>query len=248
MEHNYNDDAFGNALMAYYKGETKTYIIERDDNYLECSELGVYFDTSNIKFGPDQEALSLLKSGMRVLDVGCGAGRHCLYLQERGVNVTGIDVSPMGLEVCKLRGVKDARLMAFEEVGKKFAGEEFDAVIMLGHNFGLVESFKKARKLLGDLAKITKPTGKIIATSRDPYATTKSVHISYHEFNKSRGRMQGQLSLRVRFGNLVGSWHDYLFVSEVELLSILEGTAWHIESTTHSLHSDSASYLMALSK
>ncbi len=42
----------------------------------------------------------------RVLDVGCGAGRHSLYLQKKGFDVLGIDVSPLAVKVCRLKGVK----------------------------------------------------------------------------------------------------------------------------------------------
>jgi 2-polyprenyl-3-methyl-5-hydroxy-6-metoxy-1,4-benzoquinol methylase len=42
----------------------------------------------------------------RVLDVGCGAGRHILYLQKKGLKVLGIDQSPLAVNMCKLRGAK----------------------------------------------------------------------------------------------------------------------------------------------
>lgn len=248
MEQNYNDDAFGAALMACHKGETSTYLVERDDNLIEAGDLSVYFDTNNQKYGPDMEALSKIPAGSRVLDIGCGAGRHCLYLQERGVNVTGIDKSPMGIEVCKLRGVKDARVIPIEEMGEKLAGERFDAVIMLGHNFGLFGSFDRAKKLLGDLDKLTAPDAKIIATTRDAYVTTNPLHLAYHEWNRKRGRMGCQLRLRIRFKNLISSWLDYLFVSEEELKAIFQGTAWHVESIDRRFDNDGASYLMVLSK
>ncbi len=52
----------------------------------------------------------------RVLDLGCGAGRVCLHLQERGLDVVGIDTSPGAIEACRRRGVRDARLLALAEV------------------------------------------------------------------------------------------------------------------------------------
>ncbi|MCK4414566.1 MAG: class I SAM-dependent methyltransferase [Candidatus Eisenbacteria sp.] len=39
----------------------------------------------------------------RILDVGCGAGRSMLYLQQKGRAVTGIDISPLAIEVCRRR-------------------------------------------------------------------------------------------------------------------------------------------------
>jgi tellurite methyltransferase len=45
-----------------------------------------------------QEALP---AGGFVLDVGCGVGRHCVYLGERGFRVAGVDVSPSGIQMAR---------------------------------------------------------------------------------------------------------------------------------------------------
>ena len=58
-----------------------------------------------------KEAMSFVQG--RVLDVGVGAGRFALYLQEQGHEVLGIDVSPGILEVCRQRGVQDLRQLPF---------------------------------------------------------------------------------------------------------------------------------------
>jgi 2-polyprenyl-3-methyl-5-hydroxy-6-metoxy-1,4-benzoquinol methylase len=79
----------------------------------------------------------------RVLDIGCGAGRHSLYLQKRGFDVLGIDSSPLAIKVCKLRGLKQAKVMSIEELN--FKPNSFDSVITLGSNFGLFGSFEKAK-------------------------------------------------------------------------------------------------------
>jgi SAM-dependent methyltransferase len=162
----------------------------------------------------------------RVLDIGCGAGRHSLYLQKMGFDVLGIDSSPLAIKVCKLRGLKRARVMSIEELN--FKPNSFDTVIMLGSNFGLFGSFEKARRLLKKLHKMTSGNGLIIASTRDTYKTDNADHLEYHQLNKEKGRMAGQLRVRIRFRKCVGSWFDYLIVSKKEMEEILKGTGWKI--------------------
>jgi 2-polyprenyl-3-methyl-5-hydroxy-6-metoxy-1,4-benzoquinol methylase len=52
----------------------------------------------------------------RVLDIGCGAGRHSLYLQNQGFQVLGIDNSPLAVKVAKLRGLKRVKVMSIEDI------------------------------------------------------------------------------------------------------------------------------------
>ena len=96
---------------------------------------------------------------------------------------------------------------------------------MFGNNFGLFGSPTKARRLLRRLRPLT---GRIVAASNDPSATDDPVHLAYHERNRRRGRMPGQLRLRVRYRDLTGPWFDYLIVSPDEMGAIVEGTQWRI--------------------
>jgi SAM-dependent methyltransferase len=96
-------------------------------------------------FGAAQEAGFLAEelgatAGMRLLDVGCGPGRHAIELARRGLDVVGIDLSPDYLDVARRRsreaGVAlslfemDAAAMPFEE--------EFDLAISICEGaFGL---------------------------------------------------------------------------------------------------------------
>lgn len=94
-----NRDAYGRQLLAQYeKGEATAEIIERDDQYIDFgSEAGLYF-TEYEQWSP-LEKQAVERARGRILDIGCGAGRHSLYLQEKGFDVTGIDNSPGAIEV-----------------------------------------------------------------------------------------------------------------------------------------------------
>lgn len=100
---------------------------------------------------------------------------------------------------------------------------------MLGNNFSLFGSFKKARRLLKKLHRVTSRNALIIAETRDPYKTDNPAYLEYYELNKKRNRMSGQLRGRVRFEKFVSKWFDWLMVSKEEMKEILNGTGWKVK-------------------
>jgi SAM-dependent methyltransferase len=226
-------DAYGQQLLAQYTNQVETAeIIERDDRYIDTgSDAGFYFRDYKEWSSTERRAIKAAKG--RILDIGCGAGRHSIYLQQKGFDVTGIDNSPGAIKVCKSRGLKKAFVRPIGEI-HKFKPNSFDTVIMLGNNFGLFGSFKRAQVLLKKLYRITSPAAQIIAGTRNPYLTDNPNHLQYLKRNKRRGRMAGQIRMRVRFGSAVGEWFDYLFVSPDEMKEILNNTDWQVEKFINS--------------
>ncbi len=221
-------DAYGQMLLAQHKSQTVTVeIIERDDGFIATgSEPGLYFRDYKQWSSLEREAIKAAKG--RVLDIGCGAGRHSLYLQQKGFDVTGIDISPGAVKVCKLKGLKKVFVRPVSHVDK-FKPNSFDTVLMLGNNFGLFGSEKGAKLRLKKLSRISSPGARIIAGTRNPYKTDNPNHLQYLRLNKKRGRMPGQIKIRARFEKTVGPWFDYLFVSPEEMENILRDTDWRVE-------------------
>ncbi len=221
-------DAYGKQLLAQYHSQTATAeIIERDDGYIgPGSEPGMYFRDYKQWSRLERRAIKFARG--RILDIGCGAGRHALHLQQEGFDVTGIDNSPGAVKVCGLRGLKKTLVRPITEVNK-FRPKSFDAILMFGNNFGLFGSAIGAKRILKKLTRITTSDARIIAGTRNPYKTSDPDHLEYHQWNKRRGRMPGQIRVRVRFGKIIGQWFDYLFVSPEEMEDILRNTDWQIE-------------------
>jgi ubiquinone/menaquinone biosynthesis C-methylase UbiE len=216
------EDAFGHALLAVHKGEEVNETIERDDGFFDSMSTRGYFSDYEAWSQIEQKAMRFVKG--RVLDIGCGAGRHSLYLQGKGFDVLGIDVSPLVLKVCRERGLKKLKLMSIESVD--FKPNSFDTILMMGNNFGLFGNLNKAKRLLRRFHRMTSKDGLIIASSRDPYKTDNPAHLQYHKMNKRKGRMSGQVKIRIRYEKYKGRWFDYLMVSKEEMTQILSNTGW----------------------
>ena len=216
-------DAYGRMMWDHLHGQPSAEIIERDDGFFGTSAgSGFYF--ADLKTREQWKVMQFVRG--RVLDVGCGAGRCCLYLQKRGHEVVGIDVSPLAVKTCRKRGVKDARVLPFTRVS--LALGQFDTILMMGNNFGLFGGRTRARWLLRRLHAMTSPDARIVAQTVDVYQTTDSDHLRYHRLNRRRGRMSGQIRLRVRYKRYCTPWFDYLMVSPQELKVILAGTDWRV--------------------
>ncbi len=215
-------DAQGHVFYDYFKGEESYEIVERDDGYFDYGNPALYFAQYND--WPEAERKAMKRARGRVLDIGCGAGRHSLYLQEQGFDVVGIDNSLLAVETCKLRGLRDVRLLPINGISPELG--VFETVLMLGNNFGLFGSIDGGRRLLRRLERITSADATIIGETLDPHNTVVPEHLEYHKFNKRRGRLPGQVRIRVRYKKYVTPWFDYLFVSKEEMLGLLKGTGW----------------------
>ena len=164
----------------------------------------------------------------RVLDVGCGAGRVSLHLQNRGFDVVGIDVSPLAVRLARQRGVVDARVGTLDTT---IAGDErFDTILLLGNNIGLLGGEREGRTLLRQLARLASPRGRLLAGSYDPYDGASEAARRYHERNRARGRLGGAERLRIRYRGYATPWFAALFASREELASIVEGTGWAVRA------------------
>jgi SAM-dependent methyltransferase len=237
-----DQDAFGLALYDYVQGNNDySIIIERDDGYIDVEDKTVYFEECKDWHPHYREAMRHVKG--RVLDIGCGAGRHSLYLQDIGFDVVGIDVSPMAVEACRLRGLKDAKVSSIYDADIELG--RFDTILMLGNNFGLFRSYSGAKTLLKKFHDITFDHARIIAETNDPYQTTNPIHLEYHERNRKRKRMSGQIRMRSRYKKCATPWFDYLMVSKPEIEKIIDGTGWKISQF---IDSETSCYIAIIDK
>jgi SAM-dependent methyltransferase len=233
-------DAFGEMLKAASTGRPVFAAMERDDDLLTPHDPAMYF-TGPSEWGELELAACGRASG-RVLDVGCGAGRHALYLQEQGFSVTGVDVSAGACEVSRSRGVRDVRQVGLTEL-VSLTGERFDTFLMLGANLGLIgPDPQSAESALSALASVAAPGARILgglgfSRSDDP------VQQAYYARNEAAGRLPGALRIRTRFANLADPWVSLLLCTPDELRSVVARSPWQLTA----VDGDDQGYLAELS-
>lgn len=199
-------------------------IIERDDGLVNGAPAAHYLDPPADWQPYDHRAVARARG--ETLDIGVGGGRIALHLQERGVPVTGLDTSLGALRVSRHRGVRDLVHGTIDQHVPD--GRRYDTFLLLGNNLGLIEGRDRAPGFLAALAALARPGAQVIAHGTDPYGTTDPVHTGYHELNRRRGRLGGQLRLRLRYRQLGTEWFDYLVCSVDELAELVHGSPWRL--------------------
>lgn len=220
-----NQDAYGLAVWDHCHGRPACYIMERSDGSITLSSGPAAYLAGFSEWQEHEKAAITLAKG-RVLDIGCNAGRHALYLQQEGHDVLGVDISPLALETARLRGLRYTRTLSITELSGAIG--QFDTALMLGNNFGLFENTTRARWLLRRFKGFTSPDARIIAESLDVYRTDDPDDLTYLATNQQKGRMSGQIRMRCRYKTLATPWFDYLMVSKDEMEEIVSGTGWKV--------------------
>lgn len=156
-------DLFGKAILDYQTNNfpedliTETTISEED-------EMSVAYLFRSHKEMPtmEQKALQLAKG--KILDVGCGAGSHSLYLQnELNLEVTAIDISSRAIQACSLRGIKDARVQDVMTL----ENETYDTILLLMNGAGMCGKLKNIPNFLVKLKSLLNLGGQILLDSSD---------------------------------------------------------------------------------
>jgi len=202
-------DLFGVALQEYFAGARVPVHLRRYDGKLAPLDLGRYFAGFDFFALFEQELLAAAAG--RVMDLGAGAGRASIYLQElaggcsagtSGVAaVVAVDASPGACACLTQRGVINVACLSWADLPTAgLAAGSFDTILMLGAGLGMAGTPSSLLQLLGKLSKLLRYSGKALVTGSAPSGCLKAVR------------------LRLECGSRIGDWFNWLEVPPAELV------------------------------
>ena len=165
-------DLFGKAILDFQTDNSPEDLIT-ETSISEPDEMSVAYLFRTFDEMPKLEQEALLLSKGKILDVGCGAGSHALFLQnERNLEVLSIDISPNAIEACKLRGLKNTRVQNVlaldnDPSESEQAKQTFDTILLLMNGTGIFGTLEETAKYLLKLKSLLNPNGQILIDSSD---------------------------------------------------------------------------------
>ena len=239
-------DPMGRAIADYHKSKKASKLrvfspMFEEDEIPLTTLFRSYEDMPEI----ERKALDMAKG--RILDVGAASGCHSLVLQERGLDVTAIDISPLSVETMKERGVKKVIEQDFFEIGSQqhvFTLEgQFDTILMLMNGIGIVGTLERMPEFLKQLDKILAPGGQVLCDSSD---------ISY-VFEDEEGMIDipnemdyyGEHSFRMQYKDTIGEPFDWLYIDADTLKQKAGRSGYAVELVAEGEHYD---YLARITK
>jgi len=225
-------DPMGRAIADYWKtkkaDKLRVYSPMFEEDEMPLSTL---FRTYESMPEIEKKALDMAKG--RTLDAGAAAGCHSLVLQERGIDVTAIDISPLSVETMILRGVKNVREQDFFTLDK----EQYETILMLMNGIGIVGSLERMSEFFSQLDKILAPEGQVLCDSSD---------ISYvFEGDMPDMDYYGEQSFRMQYKNIIGEPFPWLYIDADTLKDMALKNGYEVEVVGEGEHYD---YLARITK
>ncbi|WP_271783143.1 class I SAM-dependent methyltransferase [Aquimarina algiphila] len=158
-----NTDVFGKAIKDFYNKEyTEDIVVKADD--FDDDHIPIPYLFRSYPEMPKIEQKALDISYGKVLDVGCGAGSHSLFLQDKKkLDVTAIDISEGAVEICKKRGVQNALTQDIFQ----YNHTSFDTILFLMNGSGIIGTLSNIDMFFTHIKRLLIPGGQILMDSSD---------------------------------------------------------------------------------
>ena len=234
---NRKTDPMGRAIAEYHKtGKAKKLKVFSPMFEEDELPLPTLFRSYDEMPEIEQKALNLAKG--KTLDVGAGSGCHSLVLQDRGIDITAIDISPYSVETMKERGVKKV----FEQDFFTLKGQ-YDTILMLMNGIGIMGTLERMSVIFKLLDRILAPGGQVLCDSSDicyVYETDDGIielpdDMEYY----------GELSFQMQYKDTIGEPFDWLYIDADTLMMKAEENGYAVEVLAEGNHYD---YLARITK
>lgn len=194
--------------MDYHNGrDVDTLLLHNNYGVPEEMPVEVFFrDEEDM---PDVELCALDICEGSVLDIGAGVGMHARILQNRGYEVTALEISKEALKIMAARGVANI----IERDIFLFDGKKYDTLLLLMNGIGIVGTIEKLEKFLDHAKTLLNPDGQILLDSSD-------ITYLYEDIPRPEGKYFGELRYRYEYKGKVGEWFEWLYIDQTLLEEI----------------------------
>lgn len=223
-------DAMGKAIADFYKGNANGKLRVLSPMFEEDEiPLATLFRSFRDMPKIEQKALKMAKG--RTLDVGAGSGCHSLWLQEKGVDVTAIDISPYSVETMKARGVVNVIEQDFFTLEEKY-----DTILMLMNGIGIVGTLDKLPDFFKHINNVLADDGQLLCDSSDLcYLYDDKDGIA--ELMDS-DKYYGELEYTMCYEDICGDSFPWLYIDANTLRNYAEANGFKMEIVRRGEHYD----------
>lgn len=205
------EDPMGAAIRDYFR-QGKSAQLKVLSSLFDDDEMPVAHLFRSYHEMPPLEQRALNEARGKVLDVGAGAGCHALALQERGLDVTAVDISPLSCETMKERGV--ANVECVNIFNQRFQ-ERFDTLLLLMNGTGIAGKLSRLPQLLSRLKQLMNPGAQILIDSSDlRYVYEDEDGVLDVDLD---GAYYGEVDYQMTYRNIKGKSFDWLYADSVVL-------------------------------
>jgi len=155
-------DLLGKAILDFQTNNNPENVIT-ETTISETDEMAIAYMFRDFNEMPKLEKQALKLAKGKILDVGCGAGSHALYLKDKGFEVLPIDISENAIKTCQLRGLENAVVQDVLELNS----QKFDTILLLMNGTGIFGKLKKVAQYLNHLKSLLNDGGQILIDSSD---------------------------------------------------------------------------------
>lgn len=201
-------DILGRAISEYFYGG-KEYKLWVHDNHGPRVEMIVPIYFRSPQAMPDLELMALDLCKGKTLDIGAGAGSHALYLQEKEIEVTAIDISEGAVDVMKERGVNNAFVQDIFDL----KGVKFDTLLLLMNGIGLVQNIEGLKRFLQHAKTLLHKNGQLLFDSSD-------VAYLYEDGIPDLPNYYGEVKCCYEYRRQKSEWFSWLYIDQQSLTDI----------------------------